>query len=474
MSPDEEVNSSKPSANQAEELDRTGRLARFISDLEYDDLPAAVSARTTDLILDYAGVSLHSANLPWSTIISEYAQDMGSGKPEATIVGHGRVAAPLAALANGTIAHGIELDDTHDQSCSHPGAVINPAALAIAEAHGKSGKELITAIVCGYEVQARTGAALTGSLLSRGFHPTALAGVFGACTAAAKLLNLDADQLQSAWGLAASMASGVMQFTEDPEGTMVKRLHGGLPSHNGVTAALLASRGFRGPRQALDGRYGVLNVFCPNPESWRLSENLGDAFEISNVSLKFYACCRLFHALIDAIGNCRKEEGFELSEIVGIEARGPHIMSEGHMQYRPKSVMSAQYSLPFTVAATLCLDPRDPRSFNAATMERRDILDVADLVTAKAEPSLEKYFPTSFPGAVSFRLKDDRVVSREVIDSIGTPASPADRHAIQGKFLTLTEGYLEAGAQKAVIETIHGIAEHPNIHVLMKQLAGRS
>jgi len=456
-----------------EPAQRDRQLAEFVVNLDYAALPADIRERTVDLVLDHIGVSIHSANLPWSTIIGQYALDYGSGKPEAMIYGRGRVTAPMAALCNGTIAHGVELDDTHDRSCSHPGAVIMPAVLAVAESIGSSGPELITAAACGYEVQARLGAALTGTLLERGFHPTALTGVFGACTAAAKLLRLDSSEIQSAWGLAASMASGVMQFTEDAEGTMVKRLHGGFPSHNGVLAAQLAKRGFRGPFGGIDGRYGVTNVFTPEPEPANLSDDLNAGFEIGNVSVKFYACCRLFHALVDAILSCTKESGFDLARVTKIVASGPKIMSLGHMQYRPKSMMSAQYSLPFSVAVALCLDPKDTRSFNSEATTREDILAIADLVTAEVDPELEALFPAKFAGAVRFHFDDGRTMSKVLHDSIGTPASPADRSSIEAKFRTLTDGYIDDQRRAALIAEVYGLTTAATVRPLADLLVDR-
>ncbi|MGA2567611.1 MAG: MmgE/PrpD family protein [Pseudolabrys sp.] len=435
---------------------RTKELADFVSALTPDTVPPRALGRAAELIVDHLAVSLHSLDLPWSKIIADYVSDEG-GRADATLYGGGRVPARMAALANGTIAHGIELDDTHDESCSHPGAVVIPAALAVAEMTNASGRDLLTAIIAGYEVQARAGASLTGDLMLRGFHPTALAGVFGASTAAAHLLHLSSDQRQSMWGLAVSMASGVMQFTQDPQGTMVKRIHAGYPAHNGVLAAQLAARGFRGPRQALDGKYGFAHVFSPKPDERHLNKNLGQTWAIDNISVKFYACCRLFHAMVDAIGDCRKDQSWSLNDIAAIEAFGPRMMSEGHMQYRPESVMSAQYSLPFSIAAALKLDPRDPRSFNDEAMRRKDVLALADVVTASVDPALESKFPAKYAGGIRFRLKNGRVVEETLLDSFGTPAKPVDRAGIQGKFRTLTDGIVAPDRQSSILATALGL-----------------
>src|SRR5687767_3933794 len=270
--------------------DRTRELAAFLSTLDLDRVPARIVERTQDLVLDHLGGALHSAELPWSAIVRDYAR-AGGDRPESTLYGNGdRVGRRMAALANGTAAHGIELDDTHNESFSHPGTVVIPAALAVAEARAATGSEFLAAVVGGYEAQCRAGAAATAAM-SQGFHGTAVSGVFGAAAATALLLRQSAAELESAFGLAVSMASGVMQFTEDPEGSMVKRLHGGLPAHNGILAAELAAAGLRGPRGGIDGRYGFVRMFAHADDASRLTRDLGEAWEIDQISVKLYACC---------------------------------------------------------------------------------------------------------------------------------------------------------------------------------------
>ena len=459
-------NTQPRSADEANATElRTEQLAEFVVGLDADNVPRSAYQRAIDLVVDYLAVSLHGLNLPWSKIIADYVEEEG-GHAQSVLLGRGRVPARMAALANGTIAHGIELDDTHDASLTHPGAVVISAALAVADQISASGKDFLTAVIAGYEVQTRAAASLTGDLLLRGFHPTAISGVWGASTAAAHLLNLSKEQLQSTWGLSGSMASGVMKFTQDPQGTMVKRMHAGYPAHNGVMAAQLASRGFQGPREALDGKHGFTRVFSPHPEEWRLNKDLGRSWAIENISVKFYACCKLFHAMIEAIGECRKDRSWSHSDVEAIEAFGPRVMSEGHMEYRPELVMSAQYSLPYVVAASLLLDPRDPRSFSEETMKRKDVLALADLVTGNVDPALERRFPAQYSGGVRIRLRDGRVVEQEMLDSFGTPAKPVDRAGIEGKFRALCDGLVLVERQDKILATVFKLEMLQDIHSL--------
>jgi 2-methylcitrate dehydratase PrpD len=266
------------------------------------------------------------------------------------------------------------------------------------------------------------------------------------------------------------MASGVMRFTEDPEGNMVKRLHGGLPAHNGILAAELAAAGLRGPREGIEGRYGFVRMFAHADDASRVTRDLGQAWEIDQISVKLYACCRMFHAFVDAIRECRSDFGVRAEEIESAAIIGPQLLLEGRMQYRPRSVMSAQYSLPYAVAATLLLDPQDPRSYSEQTMIRADVLAVMDKVTATVDPELDRLLPAKYPGGVRFKLKDGRSVARTLFDSVGTPERPLDRNGIAGKFRTLTTGNADTGLQEKIIDAVFALERDDGVSRLASLL----
>ena len=249
----------------------TRAIAETAAALRFRALPRHVAERAKDLVLDHLGVTLYGACLPWSCKVREIVLADG-GKAASTIYGSRRVPARAAALANGTAAHAIEFDDTHDESLSHPACAILPAAFAIAEETGASGRDFLAAMVAGYEAQCRFGAPLGNAIIRRGFHPTATLGVFGATAAVANLLRLDAGRIVSAFGSGASMSSGVMQFTEDAEGTMIKRLHAGLPAERGILAARLAAIDFTGPRGAIEGTWGIGRVFAGVTDLGRVTD----------------------------------------------------------------------------------------------------------------------------------------------------------------------------------------------------------
>lgn len=429
-----------------------------------------VRERAKDLVLDHLGAALYGACMPWSRIVREgVLADRGS--PRSTVYGSKRVPPRSAALANGTAAHAIELDDTHEESLSHPGCVVIPAALAMGEALDSSGADLIAAMVAGYEAQCRIGSAIGNALNLRGWHPTSTCGVFGAAVAVGNLRRVDPATMVSTFGLCASMASGVIQFTQDPVGTMVKRLHAGLPAERGVLAANLAAAGFSGPRQSIEGDYGFARVFAGDVSLARLTDRIGERFEIEQVSIKLYPCCKLFHSLFDAINDCRRQRAFESQDVVALEALGPgRTVDETHMERRPRSPMSAQYSLPYSCAVAIALDSTDPVSFAESSFGNKEVMRIADLVKPVLDAALDEQFPAHFGGGVRIRLRDGTELSSTLLDA----HNPSRRNEIQSKFRKLTGPILSLRRQENIVEVVANLERLASVSELTRLLRGVS
>ena len=221
------------------------RLAAFAVALRHDDVPSAVRTRAVVHVLDAVGCAYAASALDEGTEARTVAIAQGGTAAAAVIGTRVRLPAPGAALANGTLMHALDYDDTHPPSICHITTVVAPAALAVAAATGASGAELVTAYVAGCETVARIGAAADGEFHRRGFHATGVCGVFGATVAAARLLRLDAAATTWALGIAGSFAPGLLEFLGD--GSSTKRLHAGGAARAGVEAALLAAAGATGP-----------------------------------------------------------------------------------------------------------------------------------------------------------------------------------------------------------------------------------
>jgi 2-methylcitrate dehydratase PrpD len=336
----------------------TKQVASFAAKLRYEDLPPEVAERAKRLILDITGNIIRARNDAESTpsLISA-VEKLGLAQGECSVMGDDASYAPTAAaLINGTLAHSLDFDDTHAEGSIHSSAPIVPAALAAAEMCDASGKELIAAVVAGYEVQIRLSLALNPTAhYDQGFHPTATCGVFGAAAAAGKLLCLDAKGIQSAFGIALSQAAGTMEFLT--EGAWTKRSHVGQAAQNGLICAVMAGEGFKGPEEAFEGRYGFLHAYSPKSEPDKVIAGLGETWETMRIAVKPYPSCRYSHAAIDGIISLMKEHGFSASDVeeveIGVPETGWKIIGGPDDKTNPKSIVDGQFSMPFCAAVAL-------------------------------------------------------------------------------------------------------------------------
>lgn len=416
--------------------DLTAAFARDMIGLRQARLTPADYDQLARLIFDYAVCAYSGSLQPTSAAVRQWAAPY-AGAGVATIVGtRQRAPGPIAALANGTTAHSYELDDTHDATLSHPAAVVISAALAVAAERKSTGLEFLHAVVAGYETMGRLGyAANAGGVIEYGFHPTAVFGGFGAATTAAALKNLPHEQLLSAWGHTLSMAAGSMQFSDETEGTAIKRIHAGYAAQQGVIAAEMAEAGVGAPLRAIDGKYGFLKLYGQKPRPERLSRG-DDPLIIHNITFKPYACCRQFHSVIEALRDVT--DNYTAKDIESLTVRGPRVLSDQHMIRRPTSPMAAQYSLPFVVGASMEFGPTDFDAFAGSNLNDKKIMRWADMLQVEPDAELQAQYPAHFGSEVEATFTGGRVRKKRLLDSRGTPGNPFDWANLTEKAENLT------------------------------------
>ena len=234
-------------------------IGRFVRGLSIDDIPQAVVNKAKLVLLDTIGVALASSTMDFGAMVTRVAQALG-GCPDSRLVGSpSKVAAANAVLANGTLAHGLDYDDTLEEAIVHTGCCAGMTALAVGEQVRADGRAILEAAIAGTEVMCKVGLVAPGKFHARGFHPTALCSTFGAAAAAGKLYRLEDRQWSDAFGLCGSQSSGIIEYLAD--GTWTKRLHPGWSAHGGVIATLLAREGFRGPAKVFEGTHGFFSSF---------------------------------------------------------------------------------------------------------------------------------------------------------------------------------------------------------------------
>ncbi len=425
----------------------TRDLIGFLTALKPSDLPPEVFDRARYLLLDYLGVAIRGSSAESSAPVYRMLERIAAPGC-ATVIGKGiRTLPGYAALANGTAAHSIELDDTHNAGSIHLGVVMFSTSLAIAETiPGLTPDHFFTAVVAGYETAARLAMAVQPKehyLL--GFHPTATCGVFGAAVTASKLLGLTADQMLSAVGIAGSMAAGSLEFLAD--GAWTKRLHPGLAAQNGMQAGMLAAEGFRGPTRILEGRDGFLSGYSRQAVPDLLTANLGKSFEILHTSVKPHACCRYMQGPIDAILALVREhdirpEQVDRIEVAVLEAGWPLVVEPRGQKYDPRSIVEAQFSMPFGAAVAVIDRAAGLDQFSEAKLRSPEILGFLDKVVMIKNSDIEKTFPVEWPAIATIELTGGGHFSEHIRHPKGDPQNPLTREELIAKFRSLASAAL--------------------------------
>ena len=427
--------------NAAKTAART--LAEFAIGLDYEKIPAAARERARQCIIDTTGAAVFGSRLPWSRIVAGHAQHCG-GNGNSRVIGTALlVSPPAAALANGVCAHAFELDGLRKPSAGvHPGAILLPAALAVAQHQGVGGRDLLTAFVAGAEVMFRIGLAAKQSTETLGFHAPGVNGPYGSAIVAGKLLGLNAEQLTQALGIAGSMGGGLLAFAKAGNGAMVKRLHMGRAAEAGVVAALLARDGYEGPDTVLEGQFGYLESYCRDADATQLTKDLGTHFDIVYACLKRYACHITAHTPVQSLQELRAEHGFSGDDVAALTIHARHKVMSHHDIREPRDVAGAQYSVPFCAAIALYYDVNDPLAFSETA------LNDAKVRTLCRDLKLVEMSATEPGGAwstqVLVQLKDGRKFERFAEDFKGTPASPLSADELATKFMRMTSAHAHA------------------------------
>jgi 2-methylcitrate dehydratase PrpD len=436
------------------------RLARFVVDLGLDDVPPGVVARAADLVLDTLGNALAAVREDFGRAVLDVAEHLG-GTPESALLGRRpRVAAASAVLANATLAHGLDFDDTREDAIVHTGCVAVTTALATAEATGADGRALLEAAIAAVEVMCRVGLAVPGALHARHFHPTSIASSFGAAAAAGRRYRLSEDQLVHAFGICGSQAAGVIEYLAD--GSWTKRLHPGWGAHAGVIAALLARAGFTGPETVLEGGHGLYAAFAGGHDAARLDgllDSLGRTWELAALTLKPYPCGSIAQPYMDCAARLR--ERVRPEAIAAIRCRTaagpvPRLWEPLAGKQAPPNGYAAKFSLPYLVASILVRGRAGLAEFADDAVRDRAVLALARRVTYELDAAID--YPRQFVGDVEITLTDGRVLRERQDRPRGGPDAPLTRAEIEAKFRGNAALALTPAGVEGVVRAVDGLA----------------
>lgn len=362
----------------------------FVLQTGFDSLPQAVVEATKKDILDTMACGIGGSGAPGAWEVVELVTKW-AGESSLLVFGT-KVPSPYAALANATMAHALDYDDTYDAGVIHAGVTVVPACLAVAEYIGRvSGQDFLTAVTLGIDIACRLARAITTPMHQQGFIYTSVVGYFGAAAAVGKLLGLDREKLSHALGIAYSLTSGNRQCV--PDGALTKRGQAGFAAMGGVIAALMAERGFTGAKNFLEGDFGFFNTYFRgdyNPDY--LTQGLGNKFEVVNLSFKPYPCCRLDHPFIEATLELVSQHHIAAEDIEKIilftgEERH-HLCYPLEKKRRPQNVVDAQFSIPYTVANAASKRRVVIKDFFPKALKNQAVLACADKIEPRFDPSL--------------------------------------------------------------------------------------
>ncbi len=444
----------------------TRELARFVAELTYEKIPLPTIEHIKLCLLDTLGCGLFGSTLPWAKIVADFARDMG-GKRESTLLGyHVKIAAPNAALANGTAIHAFELDDLHKTAICHPGSVAVPPALALAESIGGcNGKEFLTAIVAGYEVTIRVGMSVGTSHLQKGFHPAATNGAFGAGAAAGRIIRLDADMMTHALGIAGTQAAGLMAAQYS---AMVKRMHAGRAAQSGVYGALLARRGLTGITNILEAEYGgYCSTMSDACDLEKLTVGLGKKFEAARVGFKPYAAGGSTHTSHEAVKSIMEKNNLTADMISKITIHATTATYQHtSWEYKPEGVTAAQMNTQYVVAITALEHEAFIDQFTEEKINDPGVIEFSRKVEVIPSPELDKLGPELRHAVIAeIKTTDGRMFTERTDTAKGSERKPMSNDEVFRKYRILSGKVLSkrrvAVLQDAVlnIEKIKDIRE---------------
>lgn len=452
--------------------DATWKLAQFTAGLTYADLPPEVVSHVKWLALDSIGCALYGATLPWTRHLIDMIQAEG-GTPRATVFCGGyRTSLSQAVLANSSAAHAFEFDDTHKPSFFHPGSICFPVALACAEVENtSSGRDLITAMVAGYEVGTRVGMGATMSLFFRGWHPQGTTGTFVAAASAASLLKLTPEQTLDAIGIAGTQSAGLMSAQE---GAMVKRMHSGRAAQSGIYGALLARRGYSGIRNVVEADFGgFLTTLSDKPDPERVTQGLGTEWETMVVGFKPYPSVASIHAALQALRELMQENELVADDIAELHA-GVHSMTYVHCawEYNAHDVTAAQMNLFFGLAVIAVDGDASIHQYREDRLRDPRLLDVIKRMKAEIDPEIDAKGPGNRHAVkLTLRTRAGRTLRKEKAHSPGSPQSPLPPEQIIRKFSTLAGHSLPQAQIERLVDLTQRLERLENVDELIEVLA---
>lgn len=448
----------------------TEKLAEFIENLDYSDFNPDVIAAAKASLLDFIGVAIAGAREPRLNKILMDALVRFDGSDASIILGeNNRASAVHAALINATSGHSLDLDDGHRQALGHPGVCVVPAVLALAESVGSSGRQILTAVIAGYEAFIGIAKSMNPAIFARGFHTTGVCGTIAAAAAAAKLLGFKGDRISDTLGIAAIQSAGLLAVVHS--GQMMKPLNAGKAAYNGVLSALLVQGGADGPQDILENKDGFAQAFAGDWDPSVLLGGLGRRLRIAECYRKLYPACRHSHAAIDAALLIGKTNKIALDGIKEIRVTTyPAALKLTQKENMPVDVPGTRFNLAFAVSLALVKGRAGLADFSLDCVNDPHIQRLFTKVRLISDPAFESRQDNIRGAEVEILLNDKTSFKNKVRLPKGEPENPATAEELAEKFKDCIGGFWSNQKKEEVIRTIEKLEHLDNIGMLTRLL----
>ena len=453
-----------------DDLSYSQRIARFYEEADLSAIPQRVIDHTKKVIVDWAGCGIGGANVDSTKMVKSVFLE---NKGDCTVFCGEKASVESAAFINGSASHALEMDDASYDAGGHPAVVIVSAAMAVAEAVNASGRDFLLSIIWGYDMMTRVGRGIIpDNAFDRGWHPTAICGIFGATVAASWLMKLDAAKTANALGIAGGFASGNLECYAD--GSLTKRLNPANAAMGGVNAARLAAAGYTGPKWVFEGKHGFFRSYTDDAKPERMLEHLDYSdYPVEIAAFKPYACCRYNHAPIDSVLGLISDNGLKPDDIdkiiidtcsMAIRA----VVEPRDIKYVPPNVVGAQFSLPYTAACAALFGDVSVSQFTDEKIADKGILDFAKKVEMVHTGEMDQYLPLIFAADVTIKTNDGAEYKRLTKFTKGDPENPMTEKETRDKYMALCQMTISEDRAAEIYDTIMDVDKLDSIKQLTK------
>ena len=423
------------------------RLAELVQGVTLEAVPSAAINAARRSLIDVTGVSVAAVGAPFARSILDVGRAMGEGQSCSIFGSNARLSPPAAALVNGTLAHGLDFDDTHLPSLAHLTATVLPAAAAACELRGASVADLLSAQIAGVEIGGRLGDAVRSaswggsSLRKQGFFSTSAIGTVAAAAGAAHALGLSVDSIAGSLTAAANLACGTVEVARGDGWS--KRSQVGWAAHAGLCAAFLARAGFGGPRRGFESDVGYFTAFAGGRFMEDvLSGTAADEWACERVSFKVYPVEHYIQPLLELAERCRVETGWQPSDILELRATIPSQIQQAiaepvAVKSQPEDGYAAQMSARYCLARAftkLEVAPLGLSDFTDQFVLDDETRRLGELALFDQEPTYDASFPERAPARLSVRSTAGSTWTSELMDAMGTPSRPMSDADLLSKF----------------------------------------